>query len=98
MDVRHEVLQIQMVVKIISKLLLEIGYMKVNSLTQDGKPLTHEVSRNRLRSSTCDLIAPGASTTLDMRFKGQVPVQIRRSGRNNSEGVGTLDDSNGIPN
>jgi hypothetical protein len=30
---------------------------------------------------------PGEKTVLEMTFEGQVPVQIRRSGRNNSEGV-----------
>uniref|UniRef100_UPI0026ED1558 M1 family metallopeptidase n=1 Tax=Mesonia mobilis TaxID=369791 RepID=UPI0026ED1558 len=30
---------------------------------------------------------PGESTTFEMEFEGQVPVQIRRSGRNNAEGV-----------
>jgi hypothetical protein len=32
-------------------------------------------------------ILPGKSSTLTLDFDGQVPVQIRRSGRNNSEGI-----------
>ena len=32
-------------------------------------------------------IAPGAKAVFDMEFTGQVPEQIRRSGRNNKEGV-----------
>jgi hypothetical protein len=32
-------------------------------------------------------LLPGQKTTFEMVFEGQVPVQIRRSGRNNSEGV-----------
>jgi hypothetical protein len=32
-------------------------------------------------------ISSGGKTTFDMEFKGQVPVQIRRSGRNNKDGV-----------
>ena len=32
-------------------------------------------------------LAPHESTVLSMEFHGQVPVQIRRSGRNNAEGV-----------
>jgi len=32
-------------------------------------------------------ILPGKSSTFKMDFEGQVPVQIRRSGRNNAEGV-----------
>jgi hypothetical protein len=32
-------------------------------------------------------ILPNTKTTFTLDFEGQVPVQIRRSGRNNSEGV-----------
>jgi aminopeptidase N len=32
-------------------------------------------------------LLPQSSTVLEMEFEGQVPVQIRRSGRNNKEGV-----------
>ncbi|MFK7750857.1 MAG: M1 family metallopeptidase [Kordia sp.] len=65
----------------------EIGYIKVNSLTQNGKKLTHTTEGTILEVTLAKPILPGASTTFDMNFDGQVPVQIRRSGRNNSEGV-----------
>lgn len=65
----------------------EIGFIKVNSLTQDGKKLNYEVAGTVLEVQLAAPIAPGASTTFNMDFKGQVPVQIRRSGRNNKEGV-----------
>ena len=65
----------------------EIGFIKVNSLTQDGKKLTYEVAGTVLEVQLATPISPGASTTFKMDFKGQVPVQIRRSGRNNAEGV-----------
>ncbi|PTX60521.1 peptidase M1-like protein [Kordia periserrulae] len=65
----------------------EIGYLRVNSLTQDGKQLSYTTEGTILEVTLAKPIMPGASTTFDMNFNGQVPVQIRRSGRNNSEGV-----------
>ncbi|TVZ52622.1 M1 family metallopeptidase [Dokdonia sp. Hel_I_53] len=65
----------------------EIGFIKINSLTQDGTPLTYEVAGTVLEVELAEPIKPGKSTTFEMDFKGQVPAQIRRSGRNNKEGV-----------
>ncbi|MEM6720342.1 MAG: M1 family metallopeptidase [Bacteroidota bacterium] len=65
----------------------EIGYIKVNSLKQDGKTLSHITEGTVLEVTLAKPIQPGASTTFDMDFVGQVPVQIRRSGRNNKEGI-----------
>jgi len=65
----------------------EIGYIKVNSLTQNGQKLTYTTEGTILEVKLAKAIQPGASATFDMNFKGQVPVQIRRSGRNNKEGV-----------
>ena len=65
----------------------EIGFLKVSTLTQDGTALTYNVAGTVLEVSLAKPIAPGESTTFNMDFNGQVPVQIRRSGRNNAEGV-----------
>lgn len=65
----------------------EIGYVKVNSLTQNGQPLRYETVGTVLEVSLNKPIQPGEQVTFDMKFDAQVPVQIRRSGRNNSEGV-----------
>lgn len=65
----------------------EIGYIKVQSLTQDGQNIAHETVGTILEVKLAKPIQPGQSTTFDMVFEGQVPVQIRRSGRNNKEGV-----------
>ncbi len=65
----------------------EIGFLKVNSLTQDGADVTYEVAGTVLEVALAKPIEPGQSVTFDMDFNGQVPVQIRRSGRNNAEGV-----------
>ena len=65
----------------------EIGYIKVNSLKQNGKSLKYETVGTVLEVDLAKPIQPGESVTFDMVFNGQVPIQIRRSGRNNKEGV-----------
>ncbi len=65
----------------------EIGYLKVNSLQQDSIDVKFETIGTILKVLLNKPILPGEKTTLSMNFKGQVPVQIRRSGRNNTEGV-----------
>ncbi|CAH8286637.1 peptidase M1-like protein [Mariniflexile fucanivorans] len=65
----------------------EIGYIKVNSLKQNGTTLKHETVGTVLEVTLAKPIQPGESVTFDMDFDGQVPLQIRRSGRNSSEGV-----------
>lgn len=65
----------------------EIGYQKVLSLNQDGTALQYHVEGTVLEVSLAKPILPGASTTFNMTFEGQVPIQIRRSGRDNKEGV-----------
>ena len=63
------------------------GYLKVNALTQNGKPLQYEEVGTVLEVELAEPILPGEKTTFNMKFAGQVPEQIRRSGRNSSEGV-----------
>ena len=65
----------------------EIGYLRVVSLKQEGKDLKFMEKGTVLQVTLAEALAPGKSTTLNMNFKGQVPVQIRRSGRNNADGV-----------
>jgi Peptidase family M1 domain len=65
----------------------EIGYIKVNSLKQNGTDITHKTIGTILEVTLAKPIQPGESVTFDMIFDAQVPIQIRRSGRNNSEGV-----------
>lgn len=72
----------------ISKLLpSEIGYIKVNSLKQNGIGVSYETVGTILEVKLNTPIKSGESVTFDMTFDAQVPVQIRRSGRNNKEGV-----------
>ena len=65
----------------------EIGFLKVNSLLQNGEKLTYKVQGTILEVVLKNEIKPGETTVFEMDFVGQVPLQIRRSGRNNAEGV-----------
>ena len=65
----------------------EIGYLKVDELTQGENQLSYEVSETVLEVSLAEPLPPGATATFKMKFNGQVPVQIRRSGRFNLGGV-----------
>jgi len=65
----------------------EIGYINVNSLKQDNKILDYKVEGTVLEVELDQPILPGQSTTFKMKFDAQVPLQIRRSGRDNKEGI-----------
>ncbi|NNG09572.1 MAG: M1 family metallopeptidase [Arenibacter sp.] len=65
----------------------EIGYLRVNSLTQDNKAVSFVEEETILVVDLNTPIPPGGQATFDMNFTGQVPLQIRRSGRNSREGV-----------
>ncbi|WP_111683236.1 M1 family metallopeptidase [Winogradskyella tangerina] len=65
----------------------EIGYIKVKSLKQNGKVISHETVGTVLEVQLAQPIQPGEKVTFEMDFDAQVPVQIRRSGRDNKEGV-----------
>ena len=65
----------------------EQGYLHVTSLTQNGKPVSFSEEETILVVELNSPIPSGEKTTFDMVFEGQVPLQIRRSGRNSAEGV-----------
>ncbi|WP_258098339.1 M1 family metallopeptidase [Marinoscillum pacificum] len=65
----------------------EIGYLNVTSLDQNGQKLSYQVSETVLEVKLAEPILPGSKATFQMAFDGQVPVQIRRSGRFNLGGV-----------
>ncbi len=65
----------------------EIGYIKVKSLKQNGKPVSYKTVGTVLEVSLNKPIQPQESVTFTMVFDAQVPLQIRRTGRNNREGV-----------
>ncbi|MBO9150683.1 M1 family metallopeptidase [Chitinophaga sp. GCM10012297] len=65
----------------------EIGYQKVRSLTMDGRQQQFRTEETILVVDLDKPILPKTTVTFNMEFDAQVPVQIRRSGRNNKEGV-----------
>lgn len=65
----------------------EIGYQKINSLKQDGKKADYKVEGTILEVTLPKPILPGKSVVFEMDFEAQVPLQIRRSGRDNKEGI-----------
>jgi hypothetical protein len=65
----------------------EIGYQHIQMLKQDGKDVSYFVNGTILEVTLGKPILPGTKSVFEMRFESQVPVQIRRSGRNNREGV-----------
>ena len=65
----------------------EEGDLSVFELKQDGKPLFFEQQETILLARLNKVLLPGKKTKLTLLFKGVVPKQIRRSGRNNKDGV-----------
>ncbi|WP_430428682.1 M1 family metallopeptidase [Maribacter litoralis] len=65
----------------------EMGYLHATSLTQDGNQVSFSEEGTVLVVDLAKPIPAGAKSTFNMEFKGQVPLQIRRSGRNSEEGV-----------
>ena len=66
----------------------EMGYLRVTQITQNqGAPLKASHEETILVVDLQTPLLPQSSTTLNLDFEGQVPLQIRRSGRNSEEGV-----------
>ncbi len=65
----------------------EIGFQKILSLKQNGKPVVMEVAGTILEVTLNEPIMPNTKAVFNMDFEAQVPKQIRRSGRDNAEGI-----------
>lgn len=65
----------------------EIGYQHIQSLKQDGRSASFNIVGTILEVTLNKSIAPSGKAVFDMEFEAQVPVQIRRSGRNSREGI-----------
>ena len=65
----------------------EIGYHRIQTLTQNQQPCQWEVYGTVLKVQLPQPVLPGANTTFALGYESQVPVQIRRSGRDNAEGI-----------
>ena len=65
----------------------EIGYLNISNFKQDGLVANAKTVGTILEVTLAKPILPHSKTTFTLDFDGQVPVQIRRSGRNNAEGI-----------
>lgn len=65
----------------------EIGFIRVNSLMQNNRPVEYDIQGTILEARLPQPVLPGDSAVFRMEFLGQVPLQIRRSGRDNAEGI-----------
>lgn len=65
----------------------EIGFLRISNFKQDGVSADIKEVGTILEVDLAQPLFPGKSTLLTLDFNGQVPLQIRRSGRNNKEGI-----------
>ena len=65
----------------------EQGWIKIRSLTQNGQALRYETNETILEVTLNEPVLPRSTVVFDLDWDAQVPLQIRRSGRDNREGV-----------
>ncbi len=65
----------------------EIGYQKILSLKMNGVAQPFRTEETILSVNLTRPILPHTTVTLDMEFSAQVPLQVRRSGRDAANGV-----------
>jgi hypothetical protein len=65
----------------------EIGYQRVSNLTINGRPQKCTVQGTILIVDLDKPILPHTKSLFELSFEAQVPLQVRRSGRDNAEGV-----------
>ena len=65
----------------------DYGDISVSSLKQDGKDINFQINETVLLARLNKPLLPGKKTKLNMVFTAQIPLQIRRSGKLNKEGV-----------
>jgi len=65
----------------------EQGWHKIKKLTQDGKKVNYKIKGTLMEVILNQPILPNTSTTFIMSFKSQLPLQVRRTGRDSQEGI-----------
>lgn len=66
----------------------EMGKYSIKSIEQDTRKVkSYSVDETIMEVTLSRPIMPGGTTVLDMEFECQIPIQIRRSGRDNMEGI-----------
>ncbi len=61
----------------------EIGYQKISSIKMNSREQKFSYHETILEVDLASPVLPGKTVVLDMVFEAQVPLQIRRSGRDN---------------
>ena len=61
----------------------EIGYQKIISLKMNGVSQPFKYDETILEVTLTQLIAPKSKVVFEMEFEAQIPIQIRRTGRDN---------------
>ena len=64
-----------------------IGYHKIKSFKIDGQPAQYHIEGTILEIKLDKPILPGKKAKLELEFDSQVPLQIRRTGRDSREGI-----------
>jgi hypothetical protein len=63
------------------------GFQKIKRLQQGGHDLTYTVRGTILEVIPSQAVKPGQTIKLEMDYIAQVPIQIRRTGHDNEEGI-----------
>jgi len=65
----------------------EAGAQNIHWIKQGNKSLKFEVQETIMKVTLAEPIKPGSTTQFTMEWDAVIPKQIRRSGRNNREGI-----------
>lgn len=65
----------------------ETGYQRIQTVRVNGQVITPEITQTIMKIPLQQHILPGRSAVIEIVFEAQVPLQIRRAGRDNAEGV-----------
>ena len=65
----------------------EVGYQKIQSIKVNGIEQPTILHGTILEVNLTKPILPKSKTNFEIEFQAQVPVQVRRSGRDNAEGI-----------
>lgn len=65
----------------------EIGSYTFSQVSMDGQELEYTIEQTIMKIKLPKALAPNSEMLLNLKFDAQIPIQIRRSGRDNSEGI-----------
>lgn len=65
----------------------EIGYQDIKWIKQNGTEVDFTIKGTIMEVHLAEPIEPGEDVVFEMEFEAQVPLQTRRSGRDNLEGI-----------